>query len=65
LWRDWEVQIIHVYLEGNHAADFLASRGHSLFVGSHCIELSDLMLSYWLLYNQFIVSEERLIMNES
>ncbi|CAN1215301.1 hypothetical protein LINPERPRIM_LOCUS158 [Linum perenne] len=23
------------------------------------------MLSYWLLYNQFIVSEERLIMNES
>ncbi|CAN1785321.1 hypothetical protein LINPERHAP1_LOCUS16842, partial [Linum perenne] len=63
--RDWEVQIIHVYREGNHVVEFLASRGHSLSIDFHCIELSNPMLSYWLLYNQIRVSKRRLIMNKS
>ncbi|CAN1769908.1 Putative ribonuclease H protein At1g65750, partial [Linum perenne] len=62
--RDWEVQIIHVHREGNHVADLLASRGHSLSVGFHCIKLSNPILSYWLLYDQFGGSEERLIINQ-
>ncbi|CAN1159289.1 hypothetical protein LINPERPRIM_LOCUS12323 [Linum perenne] len=58
------MKIIHVYREGNYAADFLTSRGNYLSVGFHCIEVNDPMLSYWLLHDQFGVSEERLIMNE-
>ncbi|CAN1175768.1 hypothetical protein LINPERHAP2_LOCUS32130 [Linum perenne] len=31
----WEVAIIHTYPEGNSAADFLASSGHSASLGVH------------------------------
>ncbi|CAN1850222.1 Putative ribonuclease H protein At1g65750, partial [Linum perenne] len=65
LRRDREVQIIYVYREGNHVVDFLGNRGHTLLVGFHGVELNDPILSYWLLYDQLSVSEERLIMNES
>ncbi|CAN1791749.1 Putative ribonuclease H protein At1g65750 [Linum perenne] len=63
LRRDWEVRIRHVYRESNH--DHLANRGHSCPIGFHCIELSDPVLSFWLLHDQLSVSETRLIMNES
>ncbi|CAN1291599.1 Putative ribonuclease H protein At1g65750, partial [Linum perenne] len=65
LRRDWEVRIRHVYRESNHVADHLANRGHSCPIGFHCIELSDPVLSFWLLHDQLGVSETRLIMNES
>ncbi|CAN1131702.1 hypothetical protein LINPERPRIM_LOCUS13950 [Linum perenne] len=64
LRRNWEVQILHVYRESNHAADFLANVGHSCPLGFHSIEQSDPNLYYWLLYDQLGVSEERLILNE-
>ncbi|CAN1788863.1 Putative ribonuclease H protein At1g65750 [Linum perenne] len=64
LRRNWEVQILHVYRESNHAADFLANIGHSCPLGFHSIEQSDPNLYYWLLYDQLGVSEERLILNE-
>ncbi|CAN1172815.1 Putative ribonuclease H protein At1g65750 [Linum perenne] len=64
LRRDWEVHIIHVYRESNHAADFLANVGHSCPLGFHLVEQFDPNLYYWLLYDQLGVSEERLIMNE-
>ncbi|CAN1813361.1 hypothetical protein LINPERHAP1_LOCUS26853 [Linum perenne] len=52
------------FRESNHVADHLANRGHSCPIGSHCIELSDPVLSFWLLHDQLDVSETRLIMNE-
>ncbi|CAN0838514.1 hypothetical protein LINGRAHAP2_LOCUS2194 [Linum grandiflorum] len=39
--RDWDVQINHIYREGNCLADYLAGRGHSLPVGTHNIAVSD------------------------
>ncbi|CAN1154137.1 Putative ribonuclease H protein At1g65750, partial [Linum perenne] len=64
LRRDWEVHIIHVYRESNHASDFLANVRHSCPLGFHLVEQFDPNLYYWLLYDQLGVSEERLIMNE-
>ncbi|CAN1753623.1 Putative ribonuclease H protein At1g65750, partial [Linum perenne] len=49
--RDWEVRITHVFRESNHVADHLANRGHSCPIGFHCIELSDPVLSFWLLHD--------------
>ncbi|CAN1320474.1 Putative ribonuclease H protein At1g65750 [Linum perenne] len=37
LRRNWEVQIIHVYKESNHVADFLANVGHSFPLGFHLV----------------------------
>ncbi|CAI0476840.1 unnamed protein product [Linum tenue] len=37
LSRDWQVVLKHVFREGNMAADYLASLGHSLSVGEHAI----------------------------
>ncbi|CAN1134462.1 Putative ribonuclease H protein At1g65750, partial [Linum perenne] len=64
LQSDWEVHIRHVFRESNHVADHVANRGHSCPIGFHCIELSDPVLSFWLLHDQLGVSETRLIMNE-
>ncbi|CAN1233376.1 Putative ribonuclease H protein At1g65750, partial [Linum perenne] len=65
LRRDWEVQILHVYRESNHVADYLANIGHSCPLGFHSLEQFDPNFCYWLLYDQLGVSEVRLIMNES
>ncbi|CAN0922217.1 hypothetical protein LINGRAHAP2_LOCUS32977 [Linum grandiflorum] len=40
LRRDWEVQLSHIYREGNFMADHWALRGHSLPFGSHDIDVS-------------------------
>ncbi|CAN1179440.1 Putative ribonuclease H protein At1g65750 [Linum perenne] len=64
LRRDLEVRIKHVFRASNYVADHIANRGHSCPIGFHCIELSDPVLSFWLLHDQFGVSETRLIMNE-
>ncbi|CAN1767765.1 Putative ribonuclease H protein At1g65750 [Linum perenne] len=39
--RNWEVQILHVYRDSNHVADYLANVGHSCPLGFHSIEQSD------------------------
>ncbi|CAN1144174.1 Putative ribonuclease H protein At1g65750 [Linum perenne] len=64
LRRNWEVQILHVYRESNHVADYLANVGHSCPLGFHSVEQSDPNFCYWLHYDQLSVSEVRLIMNE-
>ncbi|CAN1147638.1 Putative ribonuclease H protein At1g65750 [Linum perenne] len=64
LQRNWEVQIIHVYRESNHAADYLANVGHSCPLGFHVLEQFDPNFCYWLHYDQLGVSEECLILNE-
>ncbi|CAN1832077.1 Putative ribonuclease H protein At1g65750 [Linum perenne] len=64
LQRNWEVQILHVYRESNHAADYLANVGHSCPLGFHVLEQLDPNFCYWLRYDQLGVSEERLILNE-
>ncbi|CAN1283004.1 Putative ribonuclease H protein At1g65750 [Linum perenne] len=61
---DWEVRILHIYRESNHAADYLANIVHSCPLGFHSIEQFDPNFCYWLHYDQLGVSEERLIMNE-
>ncbi|CAN1319956.1 Putative ribonuclease H protein At1g65750 [Linum perenne] len=55
---------VHIYREGNHAADYLANVGHSCLLGFHSVEQSDLNFCYWLHYDQLGVSEEHLILNE-
>ncbi|CAN1142951.1 Putative ribonuclease H protein At1g65750 [Linum perenne] len=64
LRRNWEVQILHIYRESNHIADYLANVGHSCPLGFHSIEQSDPNFCYLLHYDQLGVSEVRLIMNE-
>ncbi|CAN1188278.1 Putative ribonuclease H protein At1g65750, partial [Linum perenne] len=64
LRRNLEVQILHVYIESNHVADYLANVGHSCPLGFHSIEQSDPNFCYWLHYDQLGVSEVRLIINE-
>ncbi|CAN1788455.1 Putative ribonuclease H protein At1g65750 [Linum perenne] len=61
LKRDWTVRIRHVFREGNRAADFLASLGFALPVGSHTIPTSDISLGYHLRYDCSDVSELRSI----
>ncbi|CAN1836512.1 Putative ribonuclease H protein At1g65750, partial [Linum perenne] len=50
LRRNWEVQILHVYRESNHVADYLANVGHSCPLGFHSIEQSYPNFCYWLHY---------------
>ncbi|CAI0542875.1 unnamed protein product [Linum tenue] len=49
--RQWETEIEHVFREGNVAADFLASTGHSLPLGVHLISIPSPLLNFWLLYD--------------
>ncbi|KAJ1403306.1 Ribonuclease H-like superfamily [Sesbania bispinosa] len=36
--RDWEIQIVHVYIEANRVADFLASLAVSLEYGLYVLD---------------------------
>ncbi|CAN1148227.1 Putative ribonuclease H protein At1g65750 [Linum perenne] len=49
--RDWEVKLSHVYLEANHAADHIASRGHTVPRGSHLVDPMDRNLAYFIRYD--------------
>ncbi|CAN1188297.1 Putative ribonuclease H protein At1g65750 [Linum perenne] len=62
LRRDWEIKIRHVYREANFAADYLASRGHSLPRGSHYFDLSDSRLAHLIRYDCMGISEPRMIL---
>ncbi|CAI0551170.1 unnamed protein product [Linum tenue] len=59
--RNWEVRIEHIYREGNVVADFLASTGHALQVGSHPILVPDQRLQHWLLFDLVGSQTSRLI----
>ncbi|CAN1146353.1 hypothetical protein LINPERHAP2_LOCUS15204 [Linum perenne] len=61
LKRDWKVQIRDIYREANKAADFLASRGHSLVLGNHIVPISDSSLGFYLRYDCIGIFEDRLI----
>ncbi|CAN0846367.1 hypothetical protein LINGRAHAP2_LOCUS4423 [Linum grandiflorum] len=39
LRRNWKLQLIHIYPEGNFLADHLPLRGHNLPFGSHDIDV--------------------------
>ncbi|CAN1265847.1 Putative ribonuclease H protein At1g65750 [Linum perenne] len=57
--RDWMVVTKHIYREGNHAADYLASIGYDYPFGSHSVSLSDCNLGYFLRYDCLAISEQR------
>ncbi|CAN1188296.1 Putative ribonuclease H protein At1g65750 [Linum perenne] len=59
---NWEIKIRHVYREANFAADYLASRGHSLPRGSHYFDLSDSRLAHLIRYDCMGISEPRMIL---
>ncbi|CAN1141919.1 Putative ribonuclease H protein At1g65750 [Linum perenne] len=61
LQPDWEVTIAHIYREGNKAADYLASIGHNLPLGTQSIPVSDCNLGYFLRYDCMGISEPRII----
>ncbi|CAN1235148.1 hypothetical protein LINPERPRIM_LOCUS4412 [Linum perenne] len=49
----WEVAIIHTYPEGNSAADFLASSGHSASLGVHSFPIPHPSLGCFFLYDSW------------
>ncbi|CAI0435262.1 unnamed protein product [Linum tenue] len=59
LAREWEVQIDHVFREGNVVADYLASVGYSLPVGVHVFENPSPLLSRWLYFDLLGVQTPR------
>ncbi|CAN1845631.1 Putative ribonuclease H protein At1g65750, partial [Linum perenne] len=61
LHRDWEVKLIHIYREANHAADYLANLGHNTIRGTHNVEISDCNLAYFVRHDCLGISEPRLI----
>ncbi|CAI0449362.1 unnamed protein product [Linum tenue] len=63
--RDWEVLCYHIYREGNTCTDFLASRGHSLPLGTHLVPMFDPGLSHFIMYDCQGFSVPRLVVNES
>ncbi|CAI0392113.1 unnamed protein product, partial [Linum tenue] len=64
LTRQWDVEIAHVYREGNKCADYLASRGHHSSLGIHMFPILDPILCNWILYDVQGITEPRVILNE-
>ncbi|CAL1413103.1 unnamed protein product [Linum trigynum] len=63
--RNWRVRISHVYRECNFAADYLASKGHSVDFGTHMFDVSDPGLTKWINYDVMGVAQPRFICNDS
>ncbi|CAN1766596.1 Putative ribonuclease H protein At1g65750 [Linum perenne] len=59
--RDWTIRLTHIYREGNHLADYLANKGHSLAYGTHSIRPDDAMVLYWARYDFMGCEESRMI----
>ncbi|CAN0913712.1 hypothetical protein LINGRAHAP2_LOCUS28097, partial [Linum grandiflorum] len=55
--RNWLVKVEYLYWEGNRTADYLASHGHSLYMGVHSIHVRDRSLSMHILYDLLVVSQ--------
>ncbi|CAN1187219.1 Putative ribonuclease H protein At1g65750 [Linum perenne] len=47
LQRDWKLEVVHIFREGNCLSDCLANKGHSKEFGIHSIELSNSSLQHW------------------
>ncbi|CAI0411760.1 unnamed protein product [Linum tenue] len=62
---DWEVNVSHVFREANHAADFLACKGHDCNFGTHSFDVCDQGLGQWLRHDVMGITQERLIINTS
>ncbi|CAN0923796.1 hypothetical protein LINGRAHAP2_LOCUS33762 [Linum grandiflorum] len=43
--RAWEIEFIHVYREGNHAADYIAGIGHEMSLSVYNFPISDPLLA--------------------
>ncbi|CAI0467081.1 unnamed protein product [Linum tenue] len=63
LARDWEIELVHVFREGNYVADYLASIGHSLPIGVHLIDIPSPTLRHWLYFDTIGVQTQRIIRN--
>ncbi|CAL1388702.1 unnamed protein product [Linum trigynum] len=61
---DWQVEVIHVFREGNVVADYLASLGHGRPPGFHLVESHCPILNHWLLFDCMGVSTPRLVHND-
>ncbi|CAL1404640.1 unnamed protein product [Linum trigynum] len=61
LKRNWEVHISHSYRECNKAADYLANKAHGFRLGTHCFDISDSGLNFWILYDTLGITQDRLI----
>ncbi|CAN0841338.1 hypothetical protein LINGRAHAP2_LOCUS3234 [Linum grandiflorum] len=53
--RDWLIKVEHIYSEGNRVADYLATLGHSLYLGVHSISVIDPTLSLHILYDTLFI----------
>ncbi|CAN1121366.1 Putative ribonuclease H protein At1g65750 [Linum perenne] len=65
LLNDSDLAHRHVYREANFAADYLATVGHDLDLGTHVFLYPDTKLLYWIRYDLMGVSIPRLINNMS
>ncbi|CAL1387342.1 unnamed protein product [Linum trigynum] len=61
LQREWQVNIVHTFREGNFVADFLTSQGHGYPIGNHPFLGSNPNLLHWLFYDRVGVAVPRLV----
>ncbi|CAN1750361.1 Putative ribonuclease H protein At1g65750 [Linum perenne] len=61
LQRNWQVDIHHIFREGNGAADFLANMGHCFDPGIQIVPTSDCNLGYFLRKDCMRIAELRMI----
>ncbi|CAI0549874.1 unnamed protein product, partial [Linum tenue] len=60
---NWQVQLLHIYREGNFIADYLASAGHKLLQGFHFLEEPDPTLNYWMYFDFIGVETPRMVVS--
>ncbi|CAI0430189.1 unnamed protein product [Linum tenue] len=63
LAMDWQVELRHVYREGNFVADYLASAGHRIQQGVYLYDEPDSLLNYWLFYDLVGIETSRMIVS--
>ncbi|CAN0911062.1 hypothetical protein LINGRAPRIM_LOCUS1389 [Linum grandiflorum] len=54
--RDWEIRIKHVYREANVLADYIASIGHTLTIGSCEVGVQGNLLRHWAEHDMFRIA---------
>ena len=52
LQHDWEVKLVHVYRESNHATDFMAEFAKGLSIDCHSFDSPPLGIVNWLDYDK-------------
>ncbi|CAN0909695.1 hypothetical protein LINGRAHAP2_LOCUS25909 [Linum grandiflorum] len=61
LRRSWEVQLLYIFPECKCLADYLASRGHGLPLGTCSVNVSDSTVATWIAYYRLRSSQPRLV----